>query len=93
MAVTQNKKSRTLVNIIGIPSLLFVIWQGSYWFLGLFVILILVAALELVNLSKKQKSNPNVILLLCGLFLLLSSQIFKQLVTFFTTNSTRNNLK
>ena len=75
MAITENKKSRTLVNLIGVPSLLFVMWQGGYWFIGLFTALILLAALELSDLVRQQKGNPLTYLLMAGLIGLISAQL------------------
>jgi CDP-diglyceride synthetase len=74
MAITENKKSRTLVNLIGVPSLLFVMWQGGYWFVGLFTILILLGALELSDLARQQKGNPLTYLLTTGLLGLILVQ-------------------
>ena len=75
MAITENKKSRTLVNLIGVPSLLFVMWQGGYWFIGVFTALILLAALELSDLVRQQKGNPLTYLLMAGLIGLISTQL------------------
>tara|TARA_B110000438_G_scaffold120595_1_gene117735 strand:- start:1787 stop:2644 length:858 start_codon:yes stop_codon:yes gene_type:complete len=75
MAITENKKSRTLVNLIGVPSLLFVMWQGGYWFIGLFTALILLAALELSDLVRQQKGNPLTYLLMAGLIGLIFAQL------------------
>ena len=75
MAITENKKSRTLVNLIGVPSLLFVMWQGGYWFIGVFTALILLAALELSDLVRQQKGNPLTYLLMAGLIGLISAQL------------------
>ena len=75
MAITENKKSRTLVNLIGVPSLLFVRWQGGYWFVGLFTAMILLAALELSDLARQQKGNPLTYLLMAGLLGLVSAQL------------------
>ena len=76
MAITENRKSRTFVNLIGVPSLLFVIWQGGYWFVGLFTILILLGALELSDLARQQKGNPLTYLLTAGLLGLISSHLY-----------------
>jgi len=76
MAITENKKSRTLVNLIGVPSLLFVMWQGGYWFVGLFTILILLGALELSDLARQQKGNPLTYLLTTGLLGLILVQLY-----------------
>ena len=76
MTITENKKSRTLVNLIGVPSLLFVMWQGGYWFVGLFTILILLGALELSDLARQQKGNPLTYLLTAGLLGLISVQLY-----------------
>jgi len=76
MAITENKKSRSLVNLIGVPSLLFVMWQGSYWFLGLFTCILLLAAIELSNLARQQGGNPHTYLLSIGLLGILSTYIF-----------------
>jgi len=75
MAITENKKSRTLVNLIGVPSLLFVMWQGGYWFIGVFTALILLAALELSDLVRQQKGNPLTYLLMAGLIGLIFAQL------------------
>ncbi|MBT5955585.1 MAG: phosphatidate cytidylyltransferase [Candidatus Marinimicrobia bacterium] len=75
MAIKENKKSRTLVNLIGVPSLLFVMWQGGYWFIGVFTALILLAALELSDLVRQQKGNPLTYLLMAGLIGLISTQL------------------
>jgi len=76
MTITENKKSRTLVNLIGVPSLLFVMWQGGYWFVGLFTVLILLGALELSDLARQQKGNPLTYLLTAGLLGLISVQLY-----------------
>ena len=75
MAITENKKSRTLVNLIGVPSLLFVMWQGGYWFVGLFTALILLSALELSDLARQQKGNPLTWLLMIGIMGLISANL------------------
>ncbi len=76
MTITENKKSRTLVNLIGVPLLLFVMWQGGYWFVVLFTILILLGALELSDLARQQKGNPLTYLLTAGLLGLISVQLY-----------------
>ena len=76
MAITENKKSRTLVNLIGVPTLLFVMWQGGYWFTGLFTILILLGALELSDLARQQKGNPLTWLLMIGILGLISGSVY-----------------
>ena len=75
MQITENSQSRTLVNLIGIPLLLFVIWQGGYWYTGLFTVIILLGALELSNLAQQQKGNPLTLLLIMGLLGLVSAQL------------------
>ena len=76
MAITENKKSRTLVNLIGVPALLFVMWQGGYWFTGLFTVLILLGALELSDLARQQKGNPLTWLLMIGILGLISANVY-----------------
>ena len=66
--MTQNKsKSRTLVNVIGIPCLLGVIWSGGVIF-SLFVgIVMSIGAFELCSLSRTdKKSKPLFSILLIG---------------------------
>ncbi len=75
MAITENKKSRTLVNLIGVPSLLFVIWQGGFWFAGLFTALILLGGIELADLAKQHGGNPLKWLLLLGIFSLIYADV------------------
>ena len=53
-----NKTSRTLVNAIGIPSLLFIIYSGNILFLLLIGGVMLIGATELVSLSKKKDADP-----------------------------------
>jgi len=76
MAITENKKSRTLVNLIGVPALLFVMWQGGYWFTGLVTVLILLGALELSDLARQQKGNPLTWLLMIGILGLISANVY-----------------
>ncbi len=80
MKITENKKSRTLVNIVGVPTLLFVIWQGGHWFAGLFMVLIVLGALELSDLARQQKGNPLTYLLIAGLLILILSQLYDNIV-------------
>jgi len=75
MTITVNKNSRTLVNLIGIPSLLFSMWQGGYWFVGLITALILLGALELSKLARQQKGNPLTWLLMIGILCLISASL------------------
>jgi phosphatidate cytidylyltransferase len=77
MRIIENKQSRTLVNVVGIPSLLFVIWQGGYWFAGVFTGLILFGAVELSVLARQQKGNPVTALLIVGLSGLIFVQIYE----------------
>ena len=67
----ENKKSRTLVNIIGVPFLLFIIWKGSFWFAVPISLLILLSTLELLSLSKIQQAEPIPYLLPVGIILLI----------------------
>ena len=67
----ENKKSRTLVNIIGVPFLLFIIWKGSFWFTVPISLLILLSTLELLSLSKIQQAEPIPYLLPVGIILLI----------------------
>ena len=67
----ENKKSRTLVNIIGVPFLLFIIWKGSFWFTVPISLLILLSTLELLSLSKIQQAEPIPYLLPAGIILLI----------------------
>jgi len=53
-----NKTSRTLVNAIGIPSLLFIIYSGDILFLLLIASVMLIGSTELVSLSKKKGADP-----------------------------------
>ena len=53
-----NKTSRTLVNVIGIPSLLFIIYSGDIFFLLLMTGVMLIGATELVSLSRKKEADP-----------------------------------
>lgn len=53
-----NKTSRTLVNIIGIPSLLFIIYSGDVLFLFLISGVMLIGSAELIALSEKKGANP-----------------------------------
>jgi phosphatidate cytidylyltransferase len=80
MKITENKKSRTLVNLIGVPALLFVIWHGGYWFAGLFTLLIVLGALELSDLARQQKGNPLTYLLMTGLLCLILSQFYEDVI-------------
>tara|TARA_B100000519_G_scaffold192116_1_gene193212 strand:- start:403 stop:1218 length:816 start_codon:yes stop_codon:yes gene_type:complete len=52
-----NKTSRTLVNVIGIPSLLFIIYSGGILFLFLFLVIMFIGSTELVSLSKKKGAD------------------------------------
>jgi len=72
MAITENKQSRTLVNLIGVPLLLFAVWKGGYWFIGPFTALILLGALELSDLARKQNGAPLTWLLMIGIMGLIS---------------------
>ena len=62
-----HKTSRTLVNIIGIPSLLFIIYYGEPLFLLLIGIVMLIGASELLSLSKIKGANPFGLILYLGL--------------------------
>jgi len=53
-----NKTSRTLVNAIGVPSLLFIIYSGNILFLLLVAGIMLIGAKELVSLAKKKGADP-----------------------------------
>ena len=59
MTIEENKQSRTLVNLIGIPSMLFVIWQGGYLYVGFFTVIILLGAIELSNLAQNPHFHEN----------------------------------
>jgi len=63
----NNKTSRTFVNIIGIPSLLFIIWYGKMLFLFLIGAVMLIGASELLSLSKIKGANPFGLILYIGL--------------------------
>ena len=52
------KSSRTLVNVIGVPSLLFIIYSGNILFLLLILGVMLIGATELVSLSKRKEADP-----------------------------------
>ena len=62
-----NKTSRTLVNIIGIPSLLFIIYYGEPLFLLLIGSVMLIGASELLSLSRIKGANPFGLILYLGL--------------------------
>ena len=62
-----SKTSRTLVNIIGIPSLLFIIYYGDPLFLLLIGSVMLIGASELLSLSKMKGANPFGLILYLGL--------------------------
>jgi len=61
-----SKTSRTLVNVIGIPSLLFIIYSGGILFLLLILGVMLIGSTELVSLSKKKDIDPFVATLYQG---------------------------
>ena len=63
-----NKTSRTLVNVIGIPSLLFIIYSGEILFLLLIGIIMLIGASELLSLSRIKGADPYSLILYLGLF-------------------------
>ena len=52
------KSSRTLVNAIGIPSLLYIIYSGEILFLLLILAVMLIGVTELISLSKRKKADP-----------------------------------
>jgi len=52
------KSSRTLVNAIGIPSLLYIIYSGGALFLLLILAVMLIGVAELISLSKIKEANP-----------------------------------
>ena len=54
----KNKTSRTLVNVIGIPSLLYIIYAGGELFILLLASIMLIGAFELISLSKIKKADP-----------------------------------
>ena len=63
----NKKKSRTLVNVIGIPCLLGVIWQGGTIFSIFVGVVMVLGAFELCSLAKTDdKSNPSLALMLVG---------------------------
>ena len=54
----KNKTSRTLVNVIGIPSLLYIIYAGGELFILLLAAIMLIGAFELISLSKRKEADP-----------------------------------
>ena len=65
MRITENKESRALVNIIGIPSLVFVIWHPNFLdtpILGIFILLF-----GLIQCSIYEKSRSLIPLLVIHL--------------------------
>jgi len=62
-----NKTSRTLVNVIGIPSLLYIIYAGNLLFLLLLAAIMLIGASELISLSKIKAADPFELILYTGL--------------------------
>lgn len=73
----NNKKSRTLVNVIGVPLLIFLIWSGGIWIIALTSVIMILGSIEFVNLIKKHGGSPSLILLQIGLFFCVCISIYK----------------
>ena len=48
----NNNKSRTLINLIGLPSILFIVYQGGFLFIVFIYLVIILAIKEFVDLLK-----------------------------------------
>ncbi len=66
-----NSKPRTLVNILGIPGILTVIWLGGWWFFAFILVVAIIGAIELKNLATMQKGSPSLVLLIVSVSLVL----------------------
>ncbi len=71
----MNKDSRFLVNIIGIPLIIFSIYIGGFLFSILVSIVILLSTKEFINLSKKTSAEISVNLLFLSQILLIGVTI------------------
>jgi len=66
--------TRILVALVGIPLLVFCIWNGGIWFFSLICLLCILGQIEIYNLAKAKQINPNktagIILTILILFLI-----------------------
>ena len=67
----MNNKSRTLVNILGIPLIVGSIYLGGYLFTSLIAAIIILGTIEYNNLLKKKSATPSFTLLIIGQLLLI----------------------
>lgn len=57
MTKTQTSKPRTLVNILGVPGILLMIYLGGFWFTAFITTIILLGHIELNSLAKHYGGN------------------------------------
>jgi phosphatidate cytidylyltransferase len=62
---------RVLTALVGIPLILFLVWQGGLLLLAFIGLVMILGVLEMTNLLQNLKLTPNVPLTICGLMLLL----------------------
>ena len=72
----MNSKSRTLVNIVGVPLILGAIYLGGYFFIAFIGLIIIIGTFEYNKLLKKNSAQPLIVLLMISNILLIVSSIF-----------------
>ena len=78
--------TRIAVAIVGIPLLLFLIWQGSWYFFALIAIISLAGQLEFYNLVKEKDAYPQIftgVIMTMLLLLMVQSGYNKKLLALF----------
>ncbi len=58
--MTKNSSNRALVNILGIPTILFLIWKGGIFFAILITIAMLYAVREFYSMNRKHDTYPTI---------------------------------
>ena len=80
--MTKNNKSRSLVNIIGIPLIVTSILVGNFVFTLFISTVIILGTKEYINLVKRHSIEPSIKLLYIGqIFLIISSLYFTSITT------------
>ena len=58
---------RALINIIGIPTIISIVWLGNWYYFSFIYVVLCLSAIELINLSKHQGARPSIIILLLSI--------------------------
>jgi len=77
MNLLKNKKQRTLINLIGFPLILFVVYQGSFLFDLFFFIVAILSIKELNELAKLKDYSINTLFLYVSAIFIFFSEYFK----------------